>query len=105
VALGGAGRQVGYAFETGFENGSPVDLDMLLLGDQVSRQLSPAALRNNSYAGRFFEGVMPSPIRELARPQVALGAQEPRPVSSETIPAIDSPVGASGGIAVQGVGG
>lgn len=80
----------------------PVDLDLQLLSDQASRQVTPTALRNNSEAGRFFEGLMPSPIRDYADPQTTmLGLLAHNPVSAETAVGIHSPSIATGAIAVK----
>lgn len=82
----------------------PVDLDMQLLSDQVSRQLSPTALRNQGAGGGFAEIADRSPIAAYvnARSQVTLGMREPRPVVPERLPAgFASPSVATGAIAVK----
>jgi hypothetical protein len=67
----------------------PVDLDLQLLSDQVSRQLSPTALRNQSADGGFVEIAPRSPIAAYRDnpSQVTLGIREPRPDSRERLPA------------------
>lgn len=80
----------------------PVDLDLQLLSDQASRQVTPTALRNNAEAGRFFEGVMPTPIREYADPQTTmLGFVEREAISASTVAALESPSVFKGAIAVK----
>lgn len=86
----------------------PVDLDALLINDQVQRQLSPQAMRNQLAGGGYFEGAASSPIGALRRltPQtVALPLADARLSSKTTAPVFDSPVighpGGPAGTAVQ----
>lgn len=68
------------------ERRGPIDYEQLVVDLGTRQQITPSALRNSSEAGRFYEGLLDSPVRELANPRI------PTPQPSSRIQVGDIPM-------------